>query len=901
MYHRQISRGDLLRWLKSSNNTPEAAIILGYQAPEAKNQIQKNKMPVNFEGLKSPSSLKKNLKETPKNLIQDPKITSQLKRPAEYFYTFQERIKTEQFAEFEPENTLTLDDERILNPQTIQYQSIINKRQLQPFLQKSLSYHLGKKLDIKKLIKQITCLKFQQNLPYKSRQIPAGRIYILLDLNKRMLPFWDDAHELCEFIKRKQGKQGLEIRMIDDNPNGCYQDWFNPKDSQAYKAFCVPSVVFIISDMGQLQSLDIKENGEIKPENKQINIIQQRWLQFLQKLHKQGLKPIVLSPLVRCQQNPEFLKWIQQHLWQKQGILSNTKPCQVSAIQQQSLEQVLSFIAIAVHVEPQLLRQMLACLPMNFTETGIEASLYLHPDIHWGYTAICLKNEKKDYYQALFKQQPPSLQIQILKLIQQHHSQLVPAVWAEEIITAHAITGISDPSLGLKQAQDLMQRLTNTFQSTATNACMQQYVRRQLQRSSKQSRKENNYMSTLYGLTYSKQIRQGKSIPAGYNNTQVLAQVAKKSQPQDYYLYQQGEQLIISKQSQLQHQDFVMGKKLLQFTTSYDSIQLKTASVTTNIVLESLPRRLCQLDGTNIKLYTGREQLQLVGFHKPDWAHAILQNNQQLQATIKMAGKNFTFSAKKKQNKWFVDKDNKWFGFDRYGIYADIPIKGIIQRFRYIRPTTFYMGSPEIEIGRNNNEILHQVRLVKGYWLADSTVTQALWKAVMGNNNPSRFKGENHPVENISWSDCQNFLEILKSENALLDFRLPTEAEWENACRAGKITPFSFGENISPQQVNYNNRTEDWLDRDKTVEVRSLPANIWGLHEMHGNVREWCQDWFGEYSKKQTLTDSRVLRGGSWIDDGKSCRCAYRNKYFPDLAFSFIGFRLSLEHLNSVR
>jgi hypothetical protein len=166
--------------------------------------------------------------------------------------------------------------------------------------------------------------------------------------------------------------------------------------------------------------------------------------------------------------------------------------------------------------------------------------------------------------------------------------------------------------------------------------------------------------------------------------------------------------------------------------------------------------------------------------------------------------------------------------------------------------------------------------LSRGFWLADTACTQALWQAVTG-AKPSYFKDDaRNPVENVSWDEVQAFLSELNRRVPGLQARLPSEAEWEYACRAGTTTPFSFGDNITPEQVNYDGNYpyaggEKGLYRQKTVPAGSLPANPWGLYEMHGNVWEWCADWYGDYPNTPQVDPtgpqtgaSRVLRGGSW-------------------------------------
>jgi len=212
--------------------------------------------------------------------------------------------------------------------------------------------------------------------------------------------------------------------------------------------------------------------------------------------------------------------------------------------------------------------------------------------------------------------------------------------------------------------------------------------------------------------------------------------------------------------------------------------------------------------------------------------------------------------------------------------------------FVHIPPGTFTMGSPENEPGRYDDETPHKVTITKGFYMQTTEVTQGLWWEVM-EENPSNFSdcGESCPVESVSWEDAQRFIAELNRKQNKWKYRLPTEVEWEYACRAGTDTPFSFGKCLSHDQANY--------DGSNPVPVASFPANTWGLYDMHGNVWEWCADWYGEYSDGP-VTDPvgpeegshRVIRGGSWNEDAQYCRSAIRNRVRPDFCFRFIGFRL---------
>jgi formylglycine-generating enzyme len=251
---------------------------------------------------------------------------------------------------------------------------------------------------------------------------------------------------------------------------------------------------------------------------------------------------------------------------------------------------------------------------------------------------------------------------------------------------------------------------------------------------------------------------------------------------------------------------------------------------------------------------------------------------------------------------------SEW-GEDEFGLWMALTFQGVRQVFRWILPGTFLMGSPKSEPERYDDETQHPVTLTQGYWLADTACTQALWQAVMG-KNPAYFKDDaNNPVEQVSWNSVQEFIARLNSLVPELEARLPTEAQWEYACRAGTTTPFSFGKNITPEQVNYDGEYsysyaggKKGLNRGKTIPVKSLPPNPWGLFEMHGNVWEWCNDWFvGDYPTESVVDSNgppsgahRVLRGGSWVDFGGGVRSAARSGGGLGIRGRGVGFRLSL-------
>jgi len=226
---------------------------------------------------------------------------------------------------------------------------------------------------------------------------------------------------------------------------------------------------------------------------------------------------------------------------------------------------------------------------------------------------------------------------------------------------------------------------------------------------------------------------------------------------------------------------------------------------------------------------------------------------------------------------------------------------------------SFLMGSTDDEPGRIDDEgPQHEVTL-DAFRMAQTPITQAQWRTVAGwlkvernlEPDPAYFKGDHLPVERVSWRDAQEFCRRL-SQRTGQRYGLPSEAQWEYACRAGTATPFHCGATLTPELANYNGNFvygngPKGTYREQTCEVASLPANSWGLHDMHGNVWEWCLDpWHGSYEGAPVDGSAwmagggpiKLLRGGSWYDHPASCRSADRGNYPPGLRDDSVGFRV---------
>jgi formylglycine-generating enzyme required for sulfatase activity len=230
----------------------------------------------------------------------------------------------------------------------------------------------------------------------------------------------------------------------------------------------------------------------------------------------------------------------------------------------------------------------------------------------------------------------------------------------------------------------------------------------------------------------------------------------------------------------------------------------------------------------------------------------------------------------------------------------------------WLEPGEFTMGSPEDEAVRVSDERQHHVGITRRFGMGKYTVTQSQYEEIMA-VNPSHFHavGRDAPVERVSWEEAMEFCRRLTErdhESGKLPeayvYTLPTEAQWEYACRAGTTTPFHFGKSLSSKQANFNGNYPYGGEKGpylkETTPVGAYPANAWGLYDMHGNVWEWCADWYGDYGEAEVLDpcgpargSRRVVRGGSWYDHARDCRSACRGRDAPGGRDFLLGFRVA--------
>lgn len=797
-------------------------------------------------------------------------------------------------------------------------QPLLTLAQLTPFLLNNLGIErASKRLDQRALTRRLAHGKALPRLPRLYQQRWPTRLQILLDAAPHLEPFWADFEYIANYLRDLLGKEAVEVLRFDDQLSQGNQLWVTPwldKQKTEYKPWALPAsevAILILSDLG-FHADSTRSSG--------------LWWQVAQALRCHPAPVLTFSPQLSAQGQSErievlkpqaFTDGVRLGRYLKQGGFQLPEP-------HESIEQALCFLAALPIMDVGLLRRLR--LELAWGNSTVEALLWNHAKTQRTGLGLRLRDEHLHEYQQRYLQQfkHPTQAPQFWRIVKQHHADAFEGLKQLEAWNECLLEQKTDESLTV-----YLQSLSATLKQHQKHSSFPQALIQQC-RSFLRIIPKNVWQSeqqteayALLAMAYEDELKTGQMPDC-------LAQAQGFDPSRLQWLLDEDAQ-----------QDTEVWQVIQLDSEGLIQIQRKLAAEPWQIplvefeALKSLPPT-CQFVGTPTPpatLLNKTSQFQLTDFlfdirsshahlvldtlPKPAWTSRIWRNEQGLRAVIPWRGEevevNWKPSERSVAGYWDFPAP---FGEDEFGLYADLQIKSITQRFRFIPAGTFLMGSPKDEPERSGNETQHEVTLSQGFWLADTTITQELWQAVMG-NNPSHFKDSAQlPVETVSWDDAQAFIQQLKVLMPQLPVSLPTEAQWEYACRAGTTTPFSFGENVTPKQVNYDgnypyHNGKKGLRRGKTVAVKSLPPNAWGLHEMHGNVWEWCEDVYRSDLGDTAAVDSistaldapasgtlnRVLRGGSWNDFGWSVRSAYRFSLAPDNRLHNLGFRLALGHI----
>ena len=797
---------------------------------------------------------------SPQGDISPPETPSK-NRPIGRFYRmveYQELDKTEyQRARNAIEQAKPLTEEELNAEPKIQPPKplpLIPWRRMWPFLRRILGAQRDRRqLDVAKVVKSLSSGQVLTRIPFEQKKYWAPSCQILVEINARNLPFRRDYAELVGKLMQMRGCMGLDIVVVDQGPSSLIYPGLG--DQGRYKQPAAGTPVLIISDLGYYDDSGRQTRA---------------WSRFLSALNRGGLRPVALTPTPPRFWPQDLSAWVTPFSWDRGNrLLSPNRPSgsQESAT---DLNRLLELLAPSVRVEAALLRAIRYLLPKDQLDVASESAAWANPDVMATLNGFQIKPDRKQIYRdAFLRLDDAGLKRRACESLMAYHRHLAPDIVAEEALNCRELAGIE-----IEESELRSWRVVKTFEpGRHTPVGMVPWFGRLVARQSPDSWSRNPAWEAAWHW-WNEEMKQAGMPQAAPDGLNVARAAALALPPQDIIRYrfdQCGKSLLMTPgtsgeaSSESEKQKSYLG--FIEASTPIISWVLQTADndadasgvidlSEANTTGPNLPR------GGRLTLSSDIEKCVLDDWlTKPKWASNI--------------------------------------GRDHYGLFADFKFKSITQRLRWINPGRFMMGSPPDEPERFDREVQHEVILTQGYWLADTACTQALWLAVMG-KNPSHFVGEQRPVESVSYVDIEKFIEQINRQSGGLDLRLPTEAEWEYACRAGTDTPFSFGELLTPEEANYDGNYpyasgEKGEYREHTIDVDALAANPWGLYQIHGNVWEWCADWYDEYPAESAVDpvgpaagDFRVLRGGSWYSYGPALRVPrqlVRAVYPPRRAF----------------
>ncbi len=731
-------------------------------------------------------------------------------------------------------------------------------------------------------------------LPRHRVQRWPANLVLALDRNADSLtPFVNDMDTLARQVRRAIGQRGVQVRVLSHDPRAATAGWWADQKpgTQALRPL-FGGWMLLVSDLGAAPA-DTARHAEF-----------QTLLRFL--IHG-GTRVAALTPLPRnmtaLPKPAVALPWghASTHGSSDSGATFEPPGC----------ADVLALVALTGAVSDLLLRALVNLVSPGNVNRALIWAVWNHPHMQTsGRFAQLLDAHRKQHEAHLLKLPVPLLQ-SAYAARQALHAELP---WANEHMSA-------------LRACELAPQLAQQLQPALASAL--QYLRRELLEKLKAQTGDSREFAVEAAMliaiahpdvrrryqrdfehfqshAHKDALGRGEAVPSYAELRPAAPPNAGDSKDEPpgtlWRLVQEGPSLILSAAGIVRPRALLLDYIEASLSAS---VRLNQGGTSRWLPLDLRGVCIAQLDEVAgpLELQVRQRRIEVSLMKRPSWAQSWQQNDRGLQVTF------VTPWGSKDQMPWPAGQgvhiprqipDSRLayaLGADQHGLFLILNILGVEQTFRYIEPGTFQMGSMD---GDEDERPIHQVTITQGYWLADTPCTQALWMAVMGGKNPSRFSDQDdspqRPVERVSWDTVQTFLDRLQ---ALLPksckAALPTEAEWEYAARAGTQTAYWWGNDADTAKANMDGSGKG------TTPVKTYDANDWGLYDVHGNVWEWCADDKRMYRDEAEInpfggseSEGRVVRGGSWIDSAGFARSAYRLDAHRTLVWNRNGFRLAL-------
>ena len=881
-------------YLEDKNQLPEVAQQLGYDyEPHNQNIHDSNDTAESFNQQGNNRGLKDGSDNKPKS--QKPVNVSQSskKLPDSVFI----RIKSIKDLDPDPEKEpvkfqnqhLDLNDEgtfQLENPLPLFPESAILP---------SLFHCLGsskksRRIDHDVLVRRAAHLKTFGKMPKRQQMRWPSELHIIVSMTPELRPYWVDFECIIDSLKTLLGEHAVHSVCLVENTllrkKVKYTPWQETKTNKSpyWQWPQAHDSVLILGDLG-VTAYDMGLSGCVTQ--------RERWKKFLLNLQQSCPNVWTLSPAIHSLKVPksaQFNQYLPYH--DGQSSLSKSPVFQFDGqIPTEIVQEIFAFFSVLPWVDLALLRVLRQ--RMKWGDSRLESYIWNHDVIDFIGIGICLSLDHVDKYHKIYRERlAGSLQEQLFWEVVDVHfqkaygdvKQLIQLT-KQIMLGSNASTDI-DKTLTKQYFQDLIDRSTQATAADEDRLLRQcSTVLSFLGNAIWFDEAFRDIAHNLFGLTNKEALLRGEwpeQLPPNFDKSKLKWLLGDDALSSHWHLIQKnrfGEVQIVDKLPE--HNPDV--KRILSLET------LNQAPITelNSAEDDSLNKELSagsqiHFDAKNtVKSFRSLNQdFEIEAFSRPSWAESVGRDEEGLFASV--IWNNRILRVPWQQ----VDNEYQWvlpqpLSLDQFGLYTDINLKGVVQRMRYIPPGEFKMGDDRW----SDSQPVHRVKITKGFWLADTVVTQELWEVVMKRGardlltwsrslkkNPSHFKGEQLPVECVSWSDAQLFISRVLQQCAI-EFRLPTEAEWEYACRAGTQTRYFFGDDISHDQAHFSKADDG--DAKTTIPVKNKEANAWGLYQMHGNVWEWCQDRYdGKYYASSPERDPsgpsdesinyRVLRGGGW-------------------------------------
>ncbi len=732
-------------------------------------------------------------------------------------------------------------------PEAARFTPLATNREVLTALRKTgATRRMTNDIDVEAVVERVSQGQFLNRIPHRSRRSWGSAITIVEDRARRLVPYWLDQDYVIDALTKLYPPNGVSIARIGDGEDQPVMRW--PEEQRGYPVSPVSgTLVLVLGDLGCLA--------------RQGDHLRSFWLRYGQQLQAQGTPAVALVPAQTTDIPPDLARTWTIVRWGASSV-STAEPS--ASAQADAVRHLLTLLSPAVRVEPGLLRAVRGMFPAGRHNPGLEARVWQDAALASQHSvAASWDHEQRRTYQAWFAEQPESLRKLVLNVIRTWRAMLHQAVWFEEIVELDRRSqGAGIDPTDLEDARTFFTVFAQTLsQAPQVSVDTKAWIARVTERYDTVPGADPRVTEALHRLYAVIRPRNVEvQVPDWYDPGvlppppgQAVRQVA---------LWQVADRLLL----RTIEGPFRAASDLGVRESPLGFVHTASGGVTIavgeygrekkrelDLTLQSRGSTLLPQE-TSFHLNTDRDRLRFGRITLPAWAKEI--------------------------------------GRDVYGLWVEFEVDKVRQRMRWMPPGRFWMGSPENEEGRDSNEgPRHEVQLTHGFWLFDTPCTQALWQAVM-RKNPSQFKGATRPVEQVSWEDCQKFIVELNGRLPGITLALPTEAEWEYACRAGTDAP-RYDENLDAIA---------WYDKNsnnQTHEVKLKRPNAWGLYDMLGNVDEWCHDGLRDY-KAEVRVDplgpteagaSRAVRGGNWFWYARGVRAADRDVLPPGYRHDDIGFR----------